>query len=82
MTEPSCPDCKHLISKHDEFFCLNPKCTCNFGRATALARYERDIARRQLDCAIETLTEIAVDDGLDKAIVTLEHIKSIGEGNA
>jgi hypothetical protein len=47
----NCPDCKHPVNRHDEFFCMQTGCKCNFGRATALARAERDIARKQLEVA-------------------------------
>lgn len=53
----NCPDCKHPVEAHGFSYCNRTGCTCNQGQPLAIAKAERDIARKQLIIARESMTD-------------------------
>jgi hypothetical protein len=57
-------------------------CYCNTSKASAQAKYERDVARKQLECAKDTLKDIvriyAIDDVATMADMALKEIDKMG----
>lgn len=63
MKPPICPDCNHLILEHQDHFCMHVGCKCNISKATAQARYERDLFKKKYELAIEGLKNARVYSG-------------------
>jgi outer membrane PBP1 activator LpoA protein len=78
----NCPDCKHPIELHSDFFCVHTGCSCNQGMATAKAKAERDLYKAQLEAAQEQTIEmwtinenVKLHKQLDVAKSQLENIE-------
>lgn len=94
ITQPTCPDCKHPVSQHSDFFCMHINCYCNSGKATAQAKFERDVLRKQLDVAIKLCDDMndyyadkrenyekAFDEVMNLMYHSRAEIAKIGEGD-
>lgn len=72
-----CPQCRHKVEDHADFFCMRPNCYCNLPKSTVQAMAELKIIHEKFAITEQALSLIYNESGNEIAAQALAKVNDM-----